>query len=471
MAQTPMSLAGVSNHIGLCLAALQRFNGVSRRLRGPRAQDAETKRRGRGARARKMVANLLDHEGGIPASSVPEAAAFRILTFTTLFPNPAQPAHGVFVENRLRHLVASGRVSARVIAPVPWFPSALSRWFRGHAHLARIPQAEWAAAIPVLHPRYPVLPKIGMAIAPLLLFFWTLAAMRRLRRTTGEFDLIDAHYLYPDGVAAVMAGKVIGKPVVITARGTDVNLIPRYALPRWFILFAARGAAGIIAVSQALKDELVALGVAPSKIRVLRNGVDLDMFRPKDRAMARDALGVNGPTLISVGLLIDRKGHNLVIEALTQLPTHTLIIVGDGPERKALERLATKLKVDNRVRFLGRVAHQGLADIYVAADALVLASSREGWPNVLLEAMACGTPVVASNVWGNPEVVAAPEAGVLMSERSVKGVVDGVRALFNALPRREDTRRYAEMFSWDATTRGQIELFSEIIRKTGRTVA
>jgi glycosyltransferase involved in cell wall biosynthesis len=126
--------------------------------------------------------------------------------------------------------------------------------------------------------------------------------------------------------------------------------------------------------------------------------------------------------------------------------------------------LAARLKVAERVRFLGSIAHEQLADIYAAADTLILASSREGWPNVLLEAMACGTPVVASNIWGNPEVVAAPDAGVLMSERTENGIAAAVRSLFERLPDRAATRRYSEQFSWDATTEGQVELFSEILR-------
>jgi len=141
------------------------------------------------------------------------------------------------------------------------------------------------------------------------------------------------------------------------------------------------------------------------------------------------------------------------------------MIAGEGPERSALERLAANLKVSGRVRFLGNVPHAELHRVYSAADALVLASSREGWPNVLLEAMACGTPVVASNIWGNPEVVSRPEAGVLMNERSAAGVAEGVKRLFAALPERQATRRYAEGFSWDATSEGQLRLFRDVINR------
>jgi len=183
------------------------------------------------------------------------------------------------------------------------------------------------------------------------------------------------------------------------------------------------------------------------------------------RSEIRARLGLGARTLLCVGHLIERKGHDLVISALPALPQHFLLIVGEGPERLALEGLATKLGVANRVRFLGQIAHEDLPEIYSAVDALVLASSREGWPNVLLEAMACGTPVVASNIWGNPEVVAQPEAGELMSERTASGVVLAVEKLLQTPRDRAATRRYAEKFSWEETTKGQIQLFSEILAR------
>jgi glycosyltransferase involved in cell wall biosynthesis len=294
-----------------------------------------------------------------------------------------------------------------------------------------------------------------------------------LRRLQAEsnFDHIDAHYFYPDGVAAALLGKALGKPVVITPRGTDVNLIPAYALPRRMIRWAAESAAHLIAVSRALKEALVALGIPEEKITVLRNGVDLAMFRPLDRISIRAKLGLEGPVLLSVGHLIERKGHDLVIRALLSLPQHKLLICGTGPERAALGGLAKDIGVENRVRFLGQIAHDRLAEIYGAADALVLASNREGWPNVLLEAMACGTPVIASNIWGNPEIVARREAGILMRERSAAGVAEAVRELFSDLPAREATRAYAEGFSWDETTRGQIKIFRSILGASAHSSA
>jgi len=388
----------------------------------------------------------------------------KILTFSTLYPHAARPSHGIFVETRLRHLLSSGQVQARVIAPVPWFPSRHRR-FGEYALHAAAPHAERRHGIDILHPRYPVLPKIGMTVAPALL---ALAVKPVFERVLAEydFDLIDAHYFYPDGVAAMLLGKRFGKPVVITARGTDVNLIPRYGLPRAMIRAAAGRAAGIIAVARALKCDLVNIGVPAERIEVLRNGVDLQLFRPVEREPARQRLGMRRTTLLSVGHLIARKGHDLVVQALPRLPQTDLIVIGDGPEGDALRALALAAGVKDRVTFVGAVAQEQLRDYYGAADALVLASSREGWANVLLESMACGTPVVASDIGGTPEVVAAPQAGVLMSERTPEGVAQAVQRLFACSPDRAATRRYAERFSWEATTAGQLELFARILRKS-----
>ncbi|MFQ5757773.1 MAG: glycosyltransferase, partial [Acidiferrobacterales bacterium] len=260
-------------------------------------------------------------------------------------------------------------------------------------------------------------------------------------------------------------GRYFRKPVVVTARGTDINLVPRYALPRRMILWAAGRAAGIITVCQALKDALLELGVAEKKIVVLRNGVDPQVFHPIDRQAWRARLGLNEISLLSVGELIKRKGHDIAIKALQKLPRVRLLIAGDGVEEQALRSLARSLGVAGRVTFLGPVPHCELTNYYGAADALVLASSREGLANVLLEAMACGTPVIASNVWGTPELVHSPEAGVLMAERSPGALVQAYHALFANYPDHRATARYAQRFTWEETTRGQLSLFRRILQQ------
>lgn len=386
----------------------------------------------------------------------------KLLTFSTLFPNAEKPNHGIFVETRLRYLLASGRAQSRVVAPVPWFPSRHPRFGR-YAGYAKVPAVETRTGIQVQHPRYILAPKVGMTLAPFLLAQSVKSTVRGIIDSGYDFDLIDAHYFYPDGVAAVMLGRLFKKPVVITARGTDINLIPRYSLPRKQILWAARHAHGMVTVCNALKEEMVGLGIDAGRITPLRNGVDLQRFQPVDRAAVRASLGMNAFTLLSVGLLEPRKAHDLIISALPKLPDTQLLIAGSGPERGKLETLARRLNVTQRVKFLGALPQAELRSYYGAADAMVLASSREGWANVLLESMACGTPVVASNVWGTPEVVAAPEAGILMTERTPHGVAEAVNRLRANYPSHEGTRRYAEKFSWDDTTQGQIDLFGRIL--------
>ena len=231
---------------------------------------------------------------------------------------------------------------------------------------------------------------------------------------------------------------------------------------RW-IRWAIGRAQGLVAVCAALARVFEELGADPGRVRVLRNGVDLKLFRPLDRASLRAAFGLAGPVLLTVGQLVERKGVHLVIDALAELPGHTLLVAGDGPERAALAERARRLGLEGRVRFLGEIPHERLADLYNAADCLVLASSREGWANVLLEAMACGTPVVATAVWGTPEVVAAPEAGRLVAERSAPALAAAIRDLLAAAPPRASTRAYAERFGWEPTTAGQIALFEAVL--------
>ncbi|HSY27827.1 MAG TPA: glycosyltransferase family 4 protein [Burkholderiaceae bacterium] len=368
------------------------------------------------------------------------------------------------MENRLRHLVASGEVESRVVAPVPWFPSKSPRFGR-YAGYARVPAEEKRFNINVIHPRFPLIPKLGMSISPLLLANSVKSTVGDLLDQGYDFDLIDAHYFYPDGVAAVILGRYFNKPVVITARGSDISLIPKHRVARALIRWAAAKAQGVITVCNALKTEMTELGVDGDKITPLRNGVDLQLFHPSDRNDMRKTLGLDNFTLVSVGHLVPVKGHHLIIGALPLLPDVRLLIIGSGVEREKLETLARNLKVSERVTFLGSLPQTELAKFYCAADALVLASSREGWANVLLESMACGTPVVASNVWGTPEVVASSDAGILMRERNEQGVADAVNALRANYPDRVATRRYAEGFSWEETTAGQLRLFNAIMQR------
>jgi glycosyltransferase involved in cell wall biosynthesis len=387
----------------------------------------------------------------------------RILVFTTLYPGAADPLHGVFVENRLRQLIGSGEIEARVVAPVPWFPLKAEAFGR-YGVFARAPQAEERHGVSIAHPRYLALPKIGWTRVPGRLARAGLRAARRLQAEGFDFDLIDAHYFYPDGVAAAHVARELGKPVVITARGTDLNVIARAPRPRAQVLAAARIAGGLIAVSQALAGVLAELGADPAKVRVLPNGVDGAVFRAApDRAAVRAELGVAGPLILSVGRLVRLKGHELLVRALAELPGATLVLLGEGPERAALESLARTAGVPDRVRLLGRRPQAELARWYAAADVVALASDNEGCPNAILESLACGTPVVASAVGGIPELVTEDVAGILVPERTPAGFAAALRRALARERNEAGVLAYARRFGWDATTRGQLELFRTLV--------
>jgi glycosyltransferase involved in cell wall biosynthesis len=394
----------------------------------------------------------------------------RLLVFTSLYPNAAQPRHGVFVEERLRRLLESGREAAIVVAPVPWFPFRSPR-FGVYAALARVPPREERHGTEIRHPRYPVIPKVGMSVAPSLMVRALLPVLRQLQADGRDFDLIDAHYFYPDGVAAARIGAALGKPVVITARGSDVTLIPCYRWPRRQILWAAQSAAAVATVSRILKDKLVALGADPAKITVLRNGVDLDRFGPRDRAAIRAKLAFTGPVWLTVGNLIELKGVHIAIEALAQVPDTVLLIAGTGPEELRLRELVATLGLDARVRFLGAVTHDELCEYYNAADALVHASSREGMPNVVLESLACGTPVVAAPFEGVRELLDVPEAGEVAAARSRDAIVAAWLRLRDRAPIRASTRAHAERFGWQPVVEAQCELYAQVLATKGGAYA
>jgi teichuronic acid biosynthesis glycosyltransferase TuaC len=391
----------------------------------------------------------------------------RVLLLSTLFPSSARPGHGVFVETRLRELLrdAGGAVQAKVIAPVPWFYSQDPK-HGDFAAMARTPLREQRQGLDVLHPRYWVLPKIGMSVAPWLLARSALQAARHLQQEGFDFDLIDAHYFYPDGVAAALVARRLGKPFVVTARGSDINLIAQFRRPRRLMQWAAGRASACIGVSQALVQAMAALGMPAQRLHVLRNGVDLERFKPWPQASARRHIGFEGaPLLLSVGNLIPLKGHELCIDALADLlptqPQARLLIIGSGPEKQRLLDHAQARGLSDRVHLVGAVPNTELAPWYSAADVLLLASSREGWPNVLLEAMACGTPAVATRVGGIPEIISTDTAGCTVAQRSGAALAAAIAQLLARGVERPATRLHAEGFSWLQTSKKQLEIFAQ----------
>ncbi len=391
----------------------------------------------------------------------------RTLLFSTLYPSSSRPGHGIFVETRLRELLKAGKVQAKVLAPVPWFPSSNPRW-GAWAKMAATPRQAVHNGIEVRYPRYLLPPKVGMNVAPHLLALRSALAIRQWMKEGLAFDVIDAHYYYPDGVAAAWLARYFDKPLTITARGSDLNLFPTFPWPRKLIQGAARQADASIGVCADLMERLHELGEPRDKLHVFRNGVDLQRFRPLDQAQMRQELGLEGgPLMLSVGHLVPLKGHDLCVEALARLlpqfPQARLVIIGEGADRPRIEATIQRLGLQDKVRMTGALPNAELLRWYSAADMLLLASSREGWANVLLEAMACGAPVVATPVGGSPEVVQNDVAGRLVASRDGEGIAAAVASLWQSHPGREAVRRYAEDFSWDATSEQQYQLFHRLV--------
>ncbi len=391
----------------------------------------------------------------------------RILTFTNLYPSAVLPRHGIFVEHRLRQLVSSGAIDARVVAPIPWVPFK-SRVFGQYAAFSGVPRTEQRHGVHIHRPRFLAVPKLTSWLNPYSMAIGALSTVRALQAER-DFEVIDAHFVYPDGAAAILLGKWLGKPVVVSARGTDMHTFPQYRVPRRWIKWVLREAAALVSVSAALGDSLRALGAPAEKVSVLRNGVDLNLFAPGDRAALRAELGLRGPLLLSVGHLVPDKGHHLVIEALADLPQMNLAIVGEGPMRGELQSRAESLGVGERIVWVGNVEQQKLVKFYGAADITVLASRAEGMPNVLLESIACGTPVISSDVGGAGEVVTSEDAGILLRERSAGAIAEAVRALMQSPRDASRVRKHGEQFSWSATTAGLVALFERVTQPCFRS--
>jgi teichuronic acid biosynthesis glycosyltransferase TuaC len=404
----------------------------------------------------------------LPCSGVGEPL-MRILTFTSLFPNANRPVFGLFVFQRISHLARRPGNLVRVVAPVPYFPSWIpsKRW----GLFAQIPDVEMIGDLETHHPRYPLLPGMLMPLHGLLMFLGCFLTVRRLHRQI-HFDCIDSHYVYPDGFAAVLLGKILGLPVAVTARGTDINVFPSFPSIRPMILWTLRQAAGIIAVSEALKNIMTNLGVPAKNIAVIPNGVDAERFGVLKRAEARHKLGLplRMKIALSVGSLTDVKNHALLISAFAKVlqvrPEIRLYILGEGPLLDKLEELTRKLHMEEKVFLLGSRPNEELAAWFNAADVSCLSSSREGWPNVVMESLACGTPVVATRVGGVPEIIVSPELGVLV-EKELESLAAGLQFALSKDWDRNTLVQHAHARDWDQVA-SQVEqcMDSQVIGRT-----
>lgn len=388
------------------------------------------------------------------------ATPLRVLSIATLFPDAARANFGLFVEKSLRALAAQPGIELTVVAPVglPPFPFSLHKRYRA---LRDLPQSEQWNGLTVLRPRFTLIPRYGARFNPMQVGRAVLAAVRRQK-----FDVVDAQFFYPDAPAAMRVAATLGLPFSAKARGADISHFGHDPATRSQVIEAAEKSTGLLAVSEAMRGDMAAIGIDPAKIAVHYTGIDTACFHPGDRAAARAALGMgNAPAILTVGALIPRKGQALVIEALPALPGVDYWLAGAGEEGGRYRALAQKLGVETRVHFMGPVANAELPQLYCAADAVVMPSASEGLANAWVEALACGTPIVISDAGGAAELVTAPVAGRI-AERTPDAIAAAVRTILANPPSPSDVAAsLGGRFDWDRNGR---ELAHHLRRCAGR---
>ncbi len=379
----------------------------------------------------------------------------RVLSISTLFPSPQRPSFGKFVANQMCAVAAGGEVDLTMVNPIGMPPWPLSRSER-YRRLGETPLQSDSLGIPVLHPRFRLIPKLGGDTNPARIAR-ALLPMVRKHHAHQPFDLVDAQFFFPDGPAAAIVAAELGLPLSIKARGADIHFWGQRPLACAQMLRAANQARCLLAVSHALRKDMIALGMPAERIAVHYTGLDHERFHPMERRAARALVsalpGLNvwaeGPLIVTPGALIPRKGQRLVVEALADLPGAVVAFAGSGEDEAKLRTRVQELGLSDRVQFLGIVDHDQLPQLLSAADVMVLPSASEGLANAWVEALACGTPLVISDIGGAREVVRNPSAGRIVA-REPGAIAAAVQEILADPPGQAEVAANAERFSWDA---------------------
>jgi glycosyltransferase involved in cell wall biosynthesis len=369
----------------------------------------------------------------------------RVLVVTKIFPSSLEPLSSPFARQQIAEL--SRQCDVEVLAAVPTFPAARLTGIPARAaRLSALPAGERIHGVRVTYLRQLYVPKVGLTTAvPLYL-----ASLWPHRARIRSADVVFATWAYPDGCAAVLAARALSKPCVVKVHGSDVNVVLRRRTARWVAARVLPWAQAAVAVSGALAEELTSLGVARSRIAVVPNGVDRSLFFPRDRQAERAALGVPGDAsvVLFVGRVEPQKGVGELLAAFDRLrsrmPRAVLVMIGDEPRAHEVEG-GVRCRADGAVRFLGPRPHSEVARWMGASDLLALPSWSEGTPNVVLESLASGRPVVATPVGGIAEVLSDPDAGVLVPPRDANALA---RALEFALRADWDPKRVSARGPW-----------------------
>lgn len=390
--------------------------------------------------------------------------ARRLLSIATLYPNRHTPRFGTFVARSLEALAAQAGWEVTVINPIGLPPLRLGRY----RQLAGALADGIEHGVEVHRPSFPIVPGLSGPINPALISHAILPLARRLH-AENPFDLMDAQFFYPDGPAAARIAKALDLPLAIKARGADISHWGAKPYARRQMIAAAAQASTLLSVSEALAQDMTAIGLPREKIAIHYTGLDRTRFHPRDRETCRaeiaERFGIapDGALLATVGALIPRKGQALVIEALADLPGARLALVGTGADQDALGALVRRLGLADRVYVLGALDHDSIALLLCAADAMVLPSESEGLANAWVEALACGCPLVISDAGGAREILRDASAG-LIAERNPQAIAEAVRAVLAASLSPEAVARNAAQFNWRTHAEKLAEYYDSVLK-------
>lgn len=392
----------------------------------------------------------------------------KVLTVTTLFPNNKMPNLGIFIAKRMRAFAQLGH-EIEVIAPVPYFPKlGLEKIFPHWCQFSQIPKKEERLGLPVRHPSYFLTPKIGMSLYGIWIFLRLLPLVYRLRKTF-DFDIIDAHYVYPDALSCILLGKIFHRPVVVSARGTDINAYYRLCIIKNWLSYILKSADANIAVSADLEKIMVDLGARPDTLRVIPNGIDSENFYFMPQKEARQKVGIpeNQKVILAVGHLCLRKNFSLILEAMKLLTGREhLYIIGEGECRENLLKLAAQHALQDRLHLVGTLPNNALQPWYNAADLLCLTSLREGSPNVLYEATACGTPIVTVYLEGACTVLDTVEKGIVVGSYLPQDIASAIhKALWEKSYNRPWIAQEGQKRTWKVVASELEEVFEKVIEQ------
>ena len=387
----------------------------------------------------------------------------KILLLSNNFPNPAELNRGIFNLQFAKELQKVADLS--VATPLPWFPKWLRfKSFRKWIHFSQVPYTFCIDGVNVHSPKYLYLPKIAEPFHALMMFLRMFPWLVRRRRKIG-FDIIIVHWLYPDGVCASWYSRLMGVPLIMCAEGCDVNEFLGQSTKRIQILSALNSAAHIATVSNGLTQALVNHGIAEEKITTIPNGVDSAVFSRVESDSARQSNN-KIPTILYIGRLSDEKDVMILLQAVALLRNSgqefRLNIVGDGPEMDSLRRFSSENSLDDRIQFAGQVAHRDISNYLRQCDVLCLPSKREGCPNVVLEAMACGVPVVAFAVGGIPDMV-SEATGILAEERTPESLQSALQVAIDTPWNNSAIANSVRDLTWERVARKKMKIVEKVL--------